>query len=72
MAITNTEVTANAVSKINLWFKIKGLHQLSLSDIPKLIKYKWTYFRDNWNNIRQDYVAQIITYNNPYLLQIIS
>jgi hypothetical protein len=69
MATTNTEVTSNAISKVNLWFKIKGIQPISLSDMPKLIKFKWQYFKDNWSNIRQDYINQINTYSNPYLLK---
>jgi len=67
---TQIENAFASVSKLNLWFKIDDNADLKLSDVPELIPYRWNYFKNEWNNIRQKYVNLIPSYSNPDLLDI--
>jgi hypothetical protein len=40
-------------SEVQLWFKLQGESvRYSLADIPELIPYRWSYFRDNWDFLK--------------------
>jgi len=65
----DVEKAFDAVSEVNLWFKIRGGETLTLSDISTIIPLRWTFFRDNWDSIEQDYKDQILAYINPELLK---
>lgn len=65
----STENTLTATSLVYLWFKVKGSMPLMLSDVPKLIKFKWTYFKDNWEKVKQDYIKLLESYEDPYSLK---
>lgn len=46
------------ISATNLWFKVKSGDALSLADLPEIIPLRWSYFRDNWQFIRDGYVQR--------------
>jgi len=58
----------NAINLVNLWFKLRNNEQLVLSDIPELIRFRWSYFRNNWNFIKEKYEKKIPTAVNADLL----
>lgn len=64
---TQNEKAFDSVSKLNLWFKVTSNQDLKLSDIPELIPYRWTHFRDEWENIRQVYINKTEDYSDPDL-----
>ena len=65
----DVEKAFDAVSELNLWFKIRGGETLTLTDISTIIPLRWSYFRDNWDAISQNYKDIIPTYSNPEALK---
>lgn len=59
---SNFEKTQDVFNDINMWFKINQNQNITLADIPELIKLRWSYFRDNWNLVVKQYTSYIPTY----------
>lgn len=59
------ENALEAENQLNLWYKIKNNQQLTLADVPEIIRLRWNYFRDNWEFIRESYIDLIATYEDP-------
>jgi len=64
----NTDSIYLATSDLNLWLKTRAGDTLLMSDVPKIITDRWTYFRDNWEFIRPNYETAVNRYSNPDLL----
>lgn len=64
------EKSLDSMSDLNLWYKIKNNEPLSLTDVPEIIRLRWSYFKDNWEFIKLDYVDAISTYSNPNQLKL--
>lgn len=45
--------TFESSANLNLWFKVYTGDALNLADVPEIIPIRWTYFRDNWQLLRQ-------------------
>lgn len=58
-----------SISDLSLWYKINGNEPLYMSDVPEIIRLRWTYFRDNWEFIKDKYVQAIPTYEEPEFLR---
>lgn len=62
--------TYKAIADLTLYLKVQNGEDLRLSDIPRLITLRWTYFRDNWEtSIRDDVEVALESYNEPNFLQ---
>jgi hypothetical protein len=59
------ENSVDSLSKLDLWFKVRQNQDLYLSDIPEIIRLRWTYFKDNWSFLRETYISLISSYDNP-------
>ena len=59
------EKAQKAFTDLNIWFKINNDEQITLADMPELIRLRWNYFRDNWNFISQQYVDAVSRYRDP-------
>ena len=64
------ESTLAAENNLNLWYKIQNNEQLTLADIPEIIRLRYNYFRDNWEFIRENYVDFIGSYPDPDKLKL--
>lgn len=64
----NLDVIYETISIVNLWYKLRNTELLALTDIPEIIKFRWAYFRDDWQFIRTKYVSLIPTYIDPDML----
>ncbi len=64
----NLDAGFEAISLITLWYKLRGNEELVLTDVPELIRFRWSYFRDNWEFIKSKYEDQVSTYINSKLL----
>lgn len=58
-----------SLSELDLWYKVTAGEELYLSDVPELIRLRWSYFRDNWEKLKESYENQIATYSDPQLLK---
>lgn len=65
---TIQQTAFNKISELNLWYKTRNNQDLTLTDVPELIRRRWEFFRDNWELIKQEYEALSETYSNPDLL----
>lgn len=45
--------TFESSANLSLWFKVYTGTTLNLADVPEIIPIRWTYFRDNWQLLRQ-------------------
>jgi hypothetical protein len=59
------ENSVDSLSKLDLWFKVRQNQDLTLSDIPEIIRLRWPYFKDNWSFLKSSYIALIPSYDNP-------
>lgn len=57
-----------ASANLSLWFKVRGGDQLTLADIPEIIPLRWPYFRDNWEFIKPQIVANASKAQDPDFL----
>lgn len=64
------ETSIPSLSQLDLWYRINENKELYLSDITEIIRLRWPYFRDNWNFLKDKYIALISSYSDPKLLQI--
>lgn len=58
------------IADLNLWYKLKSGEQITMSDIPEIIRLRWLYFRDNWEFIKNNYIELISTYNDSNQLKL--
>lgn len=58
------ENALEAENQLNLWYKLKNNQQLTLADVPEIIRLRWNYFRDNWEFIKENYINLIETYED--------
>ena len=65
----NFEISISALSQLDLWYRVNADEDLYLSDITELIRFRWEYFKNNWEFINKDYVRKISTYADPKLLK---
>ena len=65
---TIQETAYYSIAELNMWFKLRSDQQLTMTDMPELIRRRWEYFRDNWEFIRQDYELRANSYSDPDLL----
>jgi hypothetical protein len=63
------EGALSGLSRLDLWYKVSANADLYLSDITELIRLRWPYFRDNWEFLKDKYIALIPNYSDPELLQ---
>lgn len=66
MATLNESV--KAMANLNLWLKLQSGDSLMLSDITSILPLRWTYFRDNWEFIKQNLVDIVPDYSDPDFL----
>jgi hypothetical protein len=57
-----------ALGKLKFWFAIQERQPILLSHVSDLIPLRWTYFRDNWNFVKQNLINNVDTYSDPDLL----
>lgn len=57
-----------SIADVNLWLRARGGDDLTLADIPSIIPLRWPYFRDNWEFIRPDLIANMADDVNPDFL----
>ncbi len=58
----------NSIADVNLWLRSRGGDDLTLADIPSIIPFRWTYFRDNWEFIKPDILNNIANDPDPDFL----
>ena len=58
-----------SLSELDLWYRVTGGEDLFLTDIPEIIRFRWPYFRDGWEFLKQEYIDLIPTYSDPQLLK---
>jgi len=59
------ENSIDAISDLNLWFKLRNNESLTLADVPEIIRLRWNYFRDSWEFVKGTYTSAIQAYNDP-------
>lgn len=67
--VANNDRAYILTSNLNIWFKLKDGTPMTLADFPELLPFRWDYFRDQWEFIKKDYIAQIDTVENSNLLK---
>lgn len=66
---SHVESGFKAISKFKLWIRLKNQEILKLSDFPEIIPLRWTYFRDNWEFLKQErLIPAISNYSYPDIL----
>lgn len=65
MASSTVNIAFNSMANLKAWFKIQSGDELALSDMPELISLRWSYFRDEWEFIREDVKNQADNYSEP-------
>lgn len=65
---TATENAFQSLSDLKLWFKNEEGGALTLADMPEIISLRWTYFRDQWEFIRDSLIDKVDDYEFPDLL----
>lgn len=58
-----------SLSDLDLWYKLTAGEELTLSDVPEIVRLRWPYFRENWEFLKEDYINAISTYSDPQLLK---
>ena len=56
------ENSVGSMQELAFWYKLKNNEELTLSDMPEIIRLRWPYFRDNWETIKPDYESKIEVY----------
>jgi hypothetical protein len=64
------ENSVSELSRLDLWYKVSDGVRLNLTDVPELIRLRWLYFRDNWNFLKEGYIAKIPNYTDPNKLKL--
>jgi hypothetical protein len=55
----------NSLAELKIWFRDQSGEKLKLSDVSDIISLRWTYFRDNWEFIRDSLVNKAELYEYP-------
>jgi hypothetical protein len=63
------ENSISVLSELDLWYRVTGGEELYLTDVPEIIRFRWLYFRDNWEFLKQEYINLIESYSDPQLLK---
>lgn len=63
------EASLSALSELDFWYKVTSGEDLYLSDVPEIIRLRWSYFSDKWEFLKDQYVAAINDYSDPQLLK---
>lgn len=64
------ETVIEDITNLNMWYKLQSGSELFLSDVPEILNYRWPYFRDNWEQIRDSYIDVISSYPDPDKLRL--
>ena len=57
-----------SLSELKIWFRGEAGQQLTLADINDLISLRWTFFRNNWEFIREGLITKAKKYEFPDML----
>lgn len=61
--------TYQDIADLTLWLKYRNGDELVMSDVPKIIPLRWTYFKENWEFFKPDLITKAKTYTEPdYLI----
>lgn len=52
------ELSYQSTAYLNLWLKLQSDDELTLADMPNIIPLRWSYFRDNWNFIKDSILSK--------------
>lgn len=63
------ENSLSSLSDLDFWYKVTSGEELYLSDVPEIIRLRWTYFKDNWEFLKEAYIANIELYTDPQLFK---
>jgi hypothetical protein len=63
------ENSISSLADLDFWYKVTGNEPLLLLDVPEIIRLRWSYFKDNWEFIKQRYVDLIPSYPSPNTLK---
>lgn len=63
------ESSLQSLSNLDFWYKIIAGEDLYLSDVTEIINLRWSYFRDNWEFLKETYIENISEYSDPQLLK---
>jgi hypothetical protein len=69
MASKTVNKAFNSIADLKTWYNNKSGGNVMLSDIPEIIPLRWTYFRDNWEFIRDTLASLADNYEFPDLLR---
>lgn len=64
------ENSISDLAKLDLWYKVNDGVRLNLTDVPELIRLRWSYFRDSWQFLKDDYISKIEDYQDPDKLKL--
>ena len=67
--VQNVTTAYESIADLNIWFKIQDGEPYVLADFPGMLPFRWEYFRDKWEFIRQDYEQRVDTYQDGNLLK---
>lgn len=68
MSLLLEQETYRASADLNLWFKVQSGETLRMSDVPRLIPLRWTFFRDNWDYFKNTLDGAVENYPEKDLL----
>ena len=54
-----------SMSDIRLWLNVKAGSDLMLVDVPALIPYRWTLFKETWETIKVGLIKRASSYSDP-------
>ena len=55
----------SSIADVNFWLKNQSNDEPTLADIPSIIPLRWTYFKDNWEFIKQGLIETSADKSNP-------
>lgn len=58
------------LNDLDFWFKVDNNDPLTIADVNEILHFRWPYFRDNWEFIKEDYVNAIESYSDPDRLRL--
>lgn len=63
------DIAYSKLSDLNLWFAIQANDDIMHAHITELIPLRWNFFRDNWENLKTDLLAQTSQVDDSDLLK---
>lgn len=63
------ENSLTGLSDLDLWFKVTAGQDLYLTDVPELIRLRWSYFKDKWEFLKETYQKLVPEYSDPEQLK---